>query len=74
MHVEGFDARPAGGRGAGAGAGTEAFGEERARVGDVGHARVHRVGAGVEDEVVDGLCVWAGVGARTAWGCFGRVV
>lgn len=57
MHVEGFDAAPA--RGVGAGA-AEAFGDEGAGVGDVGEAGVHGEGAGVVDEVVDGLGVWVG--------------
>jgi len=60
MYVQGFDSAPAEGARAVA---AEAFGEEGAWVGDVGEAGMHGVGAGVVDEVVDGLCVGAGGGA-----------
>ena len=60
MYIQGFDSAPAEGARAVA---AEAFGEEGAWVGDVGEAGMHGVGAGVVDEVVDGLCVGAGGGA-----------
>jgi hypothetical protein len=55
VYVEGLDAGPA--RGVGAGA-AKAFGDEGAWVWDVGETGVDGEGAGVVDEVVD----WLGVG------------
>jgi hypothetical protein len=54
VHVERFDSAPA--RGVCAVA-AETFGNESAGVRDVGEARVHSEGAGVVNEIVNGLCV-----------------
>lgn len=59
MYIQGLDSAPAERTRTVA---AEAFGEESAGVGDIGEAGMHGVGAGVVDEVVDGLCVGAGGG------------
>lgn len=66
MHVQGFDAAPGV---CVVGGAAQAFGDEGPGVGDVGDAGVHGERAGVPDEVVDGLGVWAA--RRGCGGCAG---